>query len=170
MVVGNPLDPSTQVGPLVSKQHFEKVVSYFDIAREEGGKIVCGGIDAQLASSGFFVRPTIITNVDPIHSRLQKEEIFGPVVTVTPFDTEEQVIQYANSTQYGLSASVWTDNIKRANRVSRGLKVGTVWVNTWMKRDLNVPFGGVKNSGLGREGLDDSEHFFTEDKTVCIQH
>lgn len=170
MVVGNPLDSVTEVGPLVSKQHYEKVISYFDIAKEEGATIVCGGIDEKLSERGYFIRPTVITNVHPTESRLQKEEIFGPVVTITPFTTEEEVVRYANATQYGLSASVWTESLKKANFISRGLKVGTVWINTWMKRDLNMPFGGVKNSGLGREGLDDSEHFFTEDKTICIQH
>lgn len=170
MVVGDPLDPKTQLGALVSQQHFQKVTSYFDVALQEGATIVTGGIETSLQDKGYFVRPTIITGVHPTESRLQQEEIFGPVVTITPFDTEQEAITYANSTKYGLCASVWTESMKRANRVSRALKVGTCWINTWMTRDLNVPFGGVKQSGLGREGLDDSAHFFTEPKTVCIKH
>ncbi|KAJ2993843.1 Aldehyde dehydrogenase 8 member A1 [Globomyces sp. JEL0801] len=156
LIVGDPTSPSTQMG--------EKVVSYIEIAKQEGGKIHCGGsrIQDQQLQSGYFLRPTVITGLHPTESRCQKEEIFGPVVTISPFKTEEEVIGNANATEYGLSASVWTENGRKANRVARGLKVGTVWVNTWMTRDLNMPFGGVKNSGLGREGKDYSMHFFCE--------
>ncbi|KAJ3271536.1 Aldehyde dehydrogenase 8 member A1 [Terramyces sp. JEL0728] len=170
--VGDPSDPNTNLGPVVSQPHLEKILYYIDIARKEGAKILTGGarITTESLKSGFFVRPTVITNVHPTESRCQKEEIFGPVVTITPFKSEEEAIKFANSTQYGLSSSIWTENGRKANRVARKLKVGTVWVNTWMTRDLNMPFGGVKNSGLGREGKDDSAHFFCEDKTICIKH
>ncbi|KAJ3355173.1 Aldehyde dehydrogenase 8 member A1 [Kappamyces sp. JEL0680] len=167
LVVGDPLDPKTNIGAIVSKPHFDKIVSYIDIAKKEGAQILCGGV---VEGKGLFIKPVVITNVHPTDSRCQKEEIFGPVVTITPFGTEDEVVQFANATQYGLSASVWTESGRRANRVSRKLRVGTVWVNTWMTRDLNVPFGGQKNSGLGREGKDDSLHFFCEAKTVCLKH
>lgn len=160
MVVGDPLDPAVQLGALVSDTHLQKVLSYVEIAKQEGGKILTGG--SRLNQKGYFMRPTIITELHATESRLQQEEIFGPVVTVTPFDTDDEVVAYANSTQFGLSASIWTKNLSRAHLVASQLEVGTVWVNTWMNRDLNMPFGGVKKSGLGREGRSDSMDFYTE--------
>lgn len=163
MIVGDPLDEKTQVGALVSEQHLNKVLSYIQIAKEEGGNILTGGerLGGDLAL-GYFLRPTIVTGLHATESRLQKEEIFGPVVTVTPFSTDEEAVAYANSTEYGLSASVWTRDVGRAHKIAHALHVGTVWVNTWMKRDLNLPFGGIKGSGLGREGRHDSIDFYCE--------
>jgi acyl-CoA reductase-like NAD-dependent aldehyde dehydrogenase len=171
LIVGDPLDSKTSMGALVSKQHMEKVLSYIQIAKDEGGKIIFGGkrLTTPGLEHGYFLSPTIITNLHATESRCQKEEIFGPVVTVTPFESEEQVLEFANATEYGLSASVWTQNIKRANQIARGIRTGTVWINTWMTRDLNMPFGGMKFSGLGREGVDESFHFFCEEKTICCK-
>lgn len=170
--VGDPKDPSTFMGPLVSREHLEKVESYIKIAREEGVKILTGGGRPKLPepfSNGYFFEPTILEGAKH-ESRLQQEEIFGPVVTVTPFETEEEVIELANGTKYGLSASIWTENINRAHRVADRLEAGTVWVNSWLIRDLRAPFGGMKASGVGREGQEDSREFFTEAKTICIQY
>ena len=138
---------------------------------QEGGKIITGGkrLTEPPFTHGYYLRPTIITGVPPLACRVQQEEIFGPVITVTPFQTEEQVIEYANGTKYGLSACVWSQNVKRVHRVSKALKAGTIWVNCWMVRDLNMPFGGIKASGLGREGHPYSRDFFCEEKTVCIK-
>lgn len=168
--VGDPKDPSSTMGALVSQEHLAKVNYYIDLAREEGGSIALGGDKPQLPdelSKGYWLNPTIITNI-PYTSRVQQEEIFGPVVTVTPFETEEEAIEMANSVEYGLASSVWTENLKRAHRVAQEIKSGTVWVNTWLKRDLRVPFGGMKHSGIGREGGDHSIDFYTEQKTICI--
>ncbi|HVK61414.1 MAG TPA: aldehyde dehydrogenase family protein, partial [Bdellovibrionales bacterium] len=170
--VGDPSKDETFVGPLVSKQHFEKVQSFIALARAEGARFEAGDEKLELSSefkSGYFMRPTILTGVKE-SSRLQQEEIFGPVVTVTPFDSEDDVLAWANGTSYGLSATVWTQNLKRAHAFSEKLEAGTVWVNTWMKRDLRAPFGGVKASGLGREGQHGSLEFFTEAKTICVRH
>ncbi|KAJ3219930.1 Aldehyde dehydrogenase 8 member A1 [Dinochytrium kinnereticum] len=164
LVVGDPSDPATDLGALVSEQHLRKVLGYVELAREEGGTVLCGGEalkGIKNCEGGFFMRPTIVTGV-------LKEEIFGPVVTIVPFTSEEEVIGFANSTEYGLSASIWTENLKRAHRVSHKLHVGTAWVNCWMVRDLNMPFGGSKASGIGREGAPYSFDFFCEETTVCI--
>ncbi|RKP08341.1 Aldehyde/histidinol dehydrogenase [Thamnocephalis sphaerospora] len=172
--VGDPRAADTNLGALVSREHMEKVLGYIQLAREEGGRIHCGGerqsIDIQGndgGNDGWFVPPTIITNVSPT-GRVMQEEIFGPVVTVTPFDTEAEAIGLANDVPYGLSATVWTENGKRQRRVAEALHVGTVWVNCWMVRDLHMPFGGCKQSGLGREGGTHSLEFYTEVKTVCL--
>ena len=162
--VGNPKDPKSQMSALVSAQHFEKVQSYIQLARDEGG-IVYGG--EVLDMPGNFMRPCCVTNLDP-YSRTMQEEIFGPVVTITPFNTVEEVVSLANSTEYGLSASIWTKCFKKANRTAKALDVGYVWINCWMKRDLLMPFGGTKQSGEGREGGDFSRDFFTKLKTICI--
>lgn len=169
--IGDPCSKMTFMGPLVSKEHLEKVKSYVEVARKEGAEILCGGESPLLKApfdGGYFFSPTVITSVDS-KSCLQREEIFGPVVTISPFSSEEEVIEKANSTEYGLSASVWTEQSSRAYRVAENLDVGTVWVNTWMLRDLRMPFGGMKNSGMGREGADHSIDFFTEVKTVCLK-
>ncbi len=209
--VGDPLNPETDVGAIVSKQHFDKIMSYIDLAREEGGTILTGGHSVDIVraepqanietekrpigsvsgipvrpheslllqnnpkskiqnpkSAGWFIEPTVIEGL--AHDcRTNQEEIFGPVATIMPFDTEDEVLKYANSVQYGLSATVWTENLKRAHRVSALLECGVVWVNCWLLRDLRTPFGGTKNSGLGREGGFDAIKFFTEEKNVCVK-
>ncbi len=169
--VGDPKSPTSFMGPLVSKTHLEKVESYVELARKEGANVLVGGqrpTVPQELLGGYFYSPTVIDGVGR-ESRVQKEEIFGPVVTVTEFESDEEAIQLANDTEYGLSASVWSKDQSRILRVSEELDVGTVWVNTWMLRDLKMPFGGVKASGLGREGADYSIDFFTEVKTVCLK-
>jgi len=172
--VGDPFLADTTTGPLISAQHLEKVSSYIKIALDDGGKIELGGKNpsdslSETLKNGYFFEPTIITGL-PLNSRVLKEEIFGPVVTVTPFKDEDEVIELANSLEYGLSASVWTENVKTANRVALKIQTGTVWVNCWMARDLRVPFGGVKHSGLGREGGNHSIDFYTEQKTICLKY
>jgi aminomuconate-semialdehyde/2-hydroxymuconate-6-semialdehyde dehydrogenase len=170
--VGNPLDESSFMGPLVSSEHRDKVESYLRLALSEGAKSEIGGDRPKLAApfdNGYFLNPTVITGVKR-DSRLQQEEIFGPVVTVTPFESADEAIELANDTIYGLSATVWTKDLTRAMAVSEKLQVGTVWVNTWMQRDLRMPFGGVKASGQGREGQEGSIEFFTEAKMICLRH
>ncbi len=169
--VGDPLEEKTRVGALVSEAHMNKVLSYIQLAKDEGGTVVCGG--QRLApegrcQAGYFVAPTVITGL-PQTCRTNQEEIFGPVVTIMPFDTEEEVIQYANSNAYGLSATIWTENLKRAHRVAAKVKSGIVWVNCWLLRDLRTPFGGMKQSGVGREGGWEALRFFTETKNICIK-
>ncbi len=164
--IGDPLDETTDIGALISAAHLEKVTGYIELAKKEGGTIVSGGRRAE--RKGYFVEPTIITGLG-CDCRVLQEEIFGPVVTVTPFDDEEEAIAFANSTRYGLSSTVWTSNLKRAHRVAAGLDAGTVWVNCWLLRDLRVPFGGMKESGVGREGGFESLNFFTEAKNVCVK-
>ncbi len=170
--VGDPQERGTFMGPLVSKPHYEKVKGYLDLARSEGVEFLAGGgvpqdLPAAL-KNGYFLGPTVLKGV-PVGSRLEQEEIFGPVVTVHTFDTEDEAVTAANGVEYGLSASVWTRDLARAHRVGAALDAGTVWVNTWMMRDLRMPFGGVKKSGMGREGADHSVDFFTEVKTLCLK-
>ena len=168
---GDPLDDKTDQGAIVSKTQLDKVKFYVDLAQQEGGKIALGGAAPksinERCSSGYFFPPTVITDL-PVACRVNREEIFGPVVTITPFDTEEEVIGYANDTEYGLASSVWTQNLSRAHRVAEQIHSGTVWVNCWLVRDLRVPFGGMKQSGVGREGGEEALRFFTEPKNVCI--
>src|SRR5438270_942120 len=169
--VGDPLDPATDQGALVSRQHFDKVMGCLGVAREEGGRILCGGGRAQVAgrcANGFFVQPTLIEGLGPA-CRTNQEEIFGPVATLLPFDGADEAVRLANSTRYGLAASLWTRDLSRAHRVGAQLHSGIVWVNCWMLRDLRTPFGGVKESGLGREGGMDALRFFTESKNVCVK-
>ncbi|MBT8485190.1 MAG: aldehyde dehydrogenase [Phycisphaerae bacterium] len=169
---GDPLEPETEQGALVSKSHLEKVQSYLRLAEAEGGRIVTGGDrPAGLpvrCGDGYFLRPAVITGLDAA-CRTNREEIFGPVVSIIPFDDEAEVVAAANATEYGLAASVWTGSIDRGHRVAAELQAGTVWVNCWLLRDLRVPFGGMKSSGVGREGGDEAMHFFTEPKNVCIK-
>jgi aminomuconate-semialdehyde/2-hydroxymuconate-6-semialdehyde dehydrogenase len=169
--VGDPLVEDTNVGAIVSKPHFDKVMSYIELAQKEGGRVLTGGKQANLdgrCADGWFIEPTIIDGL-PFDCRTNQEEIFGPVVTVMPFDSEDEVLAYANSVRYGLSASLWTENVGRAHRIAAKLEAGFVWVNCWMVRDLRTPFGGVKDSGLGREGGFEAFKFFTEEKNVCIK-
>ncbi len=169
--VGDPFDKETRMGALVSKDHLEKVLGYVKLAEDEGGNILFGGNQLTIEGSenGYYMEPTVIEGLD-FYCRTNQEEIFGPVVTLTPFETEEEVLEMANSTQYGLAATVWTENLSRAHRVSQELESGIVWVNCWLVRDLRTPFGGVKNSGLGREGGFRALEFFTEPKNVCIKY
>lgn len=170
-VVGDPLDDATKTGALVSRDHMEKVLSYVQLAREEGGTVLCGGeriVPDGRCAGGFFVAPTLIEGLDPF-CRVNQEEIFGPVATLIPFDGEDEVIAWANSTPYGLAASVWTNTLARAHRVAHALESGIVWINCWLVRDLRTPFGGVKQSGVGREGGVEALRFFTEPKNICLQ-
>lgn len=171
LVVGDPQENNTRIGALVSEGHMNKILDYIKLAKEEGGKIEVGGsrviLDGRCAN-GYFVEPTIITGLDQ-QCRTNQEEIFGPVVTIMPFDKEEEAIEFANSTAYGLSATLWTENLTRAHRVSHQLKSGIVWVNCWLLRDLRTPFGGMKQSGVGREGGWEALRFFTEQKNICIK-
>jgi len=171
LVVGDPLDEKTRIGALVSEAHMQKVLSYIELARKEGGEIITGGKQIKVGgrcANGFFVAPTVITGLDQ-SCKTNQDEIFGPVVTIQPFGTEEEAIQLANATAYGLSATLWTTNLARAHRVSAQLKSGIVWVNCWLYRDLRTPFGGTKQSGIGREGGWEAMRFFTEAKNVCIR-
>jgi aminomuconate-semialdehyde/2-hydroxymuconate-6-semialdehyde dehydrogenase len=169
--IGDPLLDETDVGAVVSQSHMEKILSYIDIARAEGGSILTGGKQVNLegrCAKGYFIEPTVIENL--AHDcRTNREEIFGPVVTIAPFGSEEEVLRYANSADYGLSATVWTENLSRAHRMAEKIESGIVWVNTWLLRDLRTPFGGVKQSGVGREGGFAALDFFTEEKNVCIK-
>ena len=170
LVVQDPLSESTQIGALVSEDHMNKVLQHIKVATEEGGIILHGGERILLSGrceNGFFVSPTVIEGL-PQNCRTNQEEIFGPVVTLSPFDTVEEVIEYANGTQYGLSSTVWTKDLSKANKMAQELKAGIVWINCWLVRDLRTPFGGVKNSGVGREGGYYALQFFTEPTNVCI--
>jgi len=169
--VGNPFDGQTKVGALVSSQHLDKVLSYIELAKKEGGILLCGG--EQLfpegdIKNGYYLQPTIFEGLSQ-NCRTNQEEIFGPVVTLSPFDTEDEAIAMANATSYGLAASVWTNHIQRAHNIAHKLQSGIVWINCWMLRDLRTPFGGVKNSGVGREGGWEALRFFTETKNVCVK-
>lgn len=171
LLPANPADDKSRMGAVVSKSHMEKILYYIDVAKQEGGKIICGGNRVVLEGDlkdGYYIAPTILEGL-PFNCRTNQEEIFGPVVTIAPFDTEDEVLMYANSTQYGLASTVWTENLTRAHRVASQLHTGIVWVNCWLLRDLRTPFGGVKNSGIGREGGFEALHFFTEPKNVCIK-
>jgi aminomuconate-semialdehyde/2-hydroxymuconate-6-semialdehyde dehydrogenase len=171
LVIGDPLNEQTRIGALVSEAHMKKILSYIDLAKQEGGQILTGGKRVKgsgRCQGGYFVEPTIISGLDE-KCRTNQEEIFGPIVTVIPFDTEEEVLAYANSTTYGLSATIWTENLKRAHRVAAGVKSGIIWVNCWLFRDLRTPFGGMKQSGVGREGGWEALRFFTEAKNVCVK-
>jgi len=167
--VGRPDDPATQVGAVVSKDHQAKILHYIQLAQEEGGTVECGGqaLHPEGAEGGFYVAPTVITGLN-MGCRTNQEEIFGPVVTIQAFDSEEEALALANATKYGLAATVWTENLKRAHRVAAHIHSGIVWVNNWLVRDLRTPFGGVKASGIGREGGFEALRFFTEPKNIYI--
>jgi len=171
MKVDNPLLPGTRTGAIVSEGHMNKILSYIELAKQEGGKILCGGERVILAgelAGGYYIQPTIIEGLGP-QSRCNTEEIFGPVVTMQVFETENEALRLANATSYGLAASVWTTDLSRAHRFSARIDSGIVWVNCWLLRDLRTPFGGVKNSGVGREGGWEALRFFTEAQNVCIE-
>ncbi|MCI2230066.1 aldehyde dehydrogenase [Polaribacter sp. MSW13] len=169
--VGNPSEKDTNIGALVSKEHLEKVKSYIDIAENEGGKILLGGSKVVVEGNekGYYLQPTIIEVFDN-QCKLNQEEIFGPVVTIMSFKTDEEALTLANDVKYGLSATVWTNNLNRTMQFSKQLQTGIVWVNTWLMRDLRTPFGGQKASGVGREGGFEALQFFTEAKNICIQY
>jgi aminomuconate-semialdehyde/2-hydroxymuconate-6-semialdehyde dehydrogenase len=171
MKVGNPALDQTKMGAIVSKQHMEKILACIELAKAEGGTVLCGGervhAEGEL-EGGYYIAPTVIEGL-PYNCQTNQEEIFGPVVTLMPFDTEEDVLMYANSTKYGLASTVWTENLTRAHRMAGNIHAGIVWINCWLLRDLRTPFGGVKNSGVGREGGFEALDFFTEPKNVCIQ-
>ncbi len=190
--VGDPLDADTDVGAIVSKAHFAKIMSYIGLAKAEGGTILTGGRSLDLTAEtqrrreikaetrpvgsvppdrklgGWYIEPTVIEGL-PHDCRTNQEEIFGPVATIMPFDTEDEVLVYANSVRYGLSATVWTENLSRAHHLAAKLESGIVWINCWLLRDLRTPFGGVKDSGVGREGGFEALRFFTEEKNVCVK-
>ncbi len=173
MKVGDPQNPTTKMGAVVSKDHRDKILSYIDLARSEGGKILCGGNattpeNEPHLSEGYYIQPTIIEGLN-FDCRVNQEEVFGPVVTIQPFDSDDEAVYFANSTEYGLAATVWTKDLKRAHNMAAALDTGIVWVNCWLLRDLRTPFGGVKNSGVGREGGFEALQFFTEPQNVCIK-
>ena len=171
-VVSFPTDPNARMGALVSLPHLEKVLSYVELAKQEGGKVLTGGTRVHLEApynEGYYMRPTVIEGLS-YDCRTNQEEIFGPVVTITPFDTEEEVLMMANSTEYGLQTTLWTSDLKRAHRIADEAQSGIVWINSWMVRDLRTPFGGMKASGVGREGGLEALRFFTEPKNVFIKY
>lgn len=171
LTVADPLTNEARMGAVVSKEHMEKVLSYIELAKEEGGTLLTGGHRVQLdgrCENGYFIAPTVFENLPP-GCRTNQEEIFGPVVTLTPFDTEEEALAMANGTAYGLAATIWTSDLKTAHRMAAGLHAGIIWVNCWLLRDLRTPFGGVKQSGVGREGGFEALRFFTEPKNICIK-
>lgn len=171
LTVGDPMDEKTKQGAVVSKQHFEKILNCIEQAKQEGGTILLGGNAVKLegrCKNGYFVQPTIIEGLDA-NCKSNMEEIFGPVVTLQSFETEEEALALANTSHYGLATTIWTQDISQANRVAMQVQAGIVWINCWLLRDLRTPFGGVKNSGVGREGGWDALKFFTEAKNVCVE-
>ncbi len=171
LTVGDPLDDNSRQGAVVSKMHFDKVMGCIELAKQEGGRVLTGGniimLDGRCAK-GLFIEPTVIEGLGP-NCRTNMEEIFGPVVTIQSFKTEDEALQLANTSDYGLSATIWTQDVSRANRIAAKVHSGIIWVNCWLLRDLRTPFGGFKNSGVGREGGWDALRFFTEPKNVCIE-
>ncbi len=171
MKVGNPADDSVKLGAIVSEQHMQKVLSYIELAQQEGGTILCGGkrkiVDG--FEDGYYIEPTVIEGL-PQNCRTNMEEIFGPVVTLQSFETEEEALQLANATEFGLAGTIWTENVSKAHRLAAQLKSGIIWINCWLVRDLRTPFGGMKSSGVGREGGWEALRFFTEPKNVCVKY
>ncbi|MCH2183258.1 MAG: aldehyde dehydrogenase [Mariniblastus sp.] len=170
--VGDPQAPDSVLGAMVSQAHYQKVLDCIELARNEGGQVLCGGQPAQVegrCQDGWFIEPTVIEGL-PNDCQTNQQEIFGPVVTLQPFDSDHHALELANATRYGLSATVWTQDVSRANWLANGLECGVVWVNCWLIRDLRTPFGGYKQSGVGREGGLEAMRFFTETKNVCIKY
>ncbi len=170
LIIGNPLSTTTNIGAIVSKPHFDKILYHINLAKEEGGLILCGGekVIVKDHEQGWFIAPTIIENLDS-NCRTNQEEIFGPVVTITPFEDDAEALSLANNSAYGLACSLWTNDVSRAHKIARDINSGIVWINTWLLRDLRTPFGGMNNSGVGREGGNEALRFFTEAKNVCIK-
>ncbi len=171
LTLGRPEDSATNMGPLISLEHKEKVLSYYRLAVEEGATVVLGGGEPDMGADlapGAWVQPTIWTDLDD-NARVIKEEIFGPCCHVRPFDEEDEVIALANDNAYGLATAIWTENSARAIRVAEQIEVGIAWVNSWFLRDLRTSFGGSKQSGIGREGGVHSLEFYTEMKNICIK-
>ncbi len=169
--IGDPSEPTTDMGAVISQTHFDKILSYIELAKSEGGTVLTGGkplIGEGICKNGWFIEPTVIEGLSA-NCRTNQEEIFGPVVTLTPFENEEQALELANGTQYGLASVVWTNDLSRAHHIAQRIQSGIVWVNCWMVRDLRTPFGGVKDSGVGREGGWEALRFFTSAKNVGIQ-
>ena len=171
LIVGDPIEDSTQIGSITSKPHLDKVMTYIELAQKEGGTILTGGKQVNIkgrCEGGWFVEPTVIDGL--INScRTNQEEIFGPIVTIIPFKDEGEAIDIANDTEYGLSATIWTEDIDKATRLARNIDAGVIWINCWLVRDLRTPFGGMKQSGMGREGGTEILNFFTEPKNICEQ-
>ncbi len=169
--VDHPSNNKTNIGALVSKPHLNKIINYIEIAKKEGGTILCGGnkVVVKNYENGYYFEPTVI-EIKTNDCRINQEEIFGPIVTIMPFENEEEVLEIANKVKYGLSATLWTNDLKRTIRMSNKIEAGIIWVNTWMLRDLRTPFGGTKASGIGREGGFEALRFFTEAKNVCIKY
>lgn len=169
--VGHPSQPDSTIGAMVSQSHYEKVLSYMSVAKQEGATILSGGDRATVPGheQGFYIQPTVI-EVSTNRGRMNQEEIFGPIVTIMPFETEEELIELANDVRYGLSATIWTRDLDRTMRLSKSIECGVIWINTWLMRDLRTPFGGMKNSGVGREGGWEALRFFTEPKNVCVAY
>lgn len=169
--VGHPSEESSNLGALVSEQHLEKVLQYIETAQKEGASLLTGGnrIVLEHFENGYYMEPTVL-EVDSNNCTINQEEVFGPVVSIMPFDSEEEVLQMANDSNYGLAAMLWTSDLNRTMRMTANLESGIVWVNTWMQRDLRTPFGGMKNSGVGREGGFEALRFFTEQKNICIKY
>ncbi|MCF8563186.1 aldehyde dehydrogenase [Alicyclobacillus tolerans] len=168
LVVGDPMDAGTNVGSLISEEHLLRVEGFIERAVQQGGRVLCGGKRPSHVACGSYLEPTIIVDVNE-SCEIVQQEVFGPVITIQPFDSEEEVISAANDTRYGLSASIWTSNLKRAHRVAGELEAGIIWINSWFLRDLRTPFGGMKESGMGREGGMHSFEFFSELKNVCVK-
>ncbi len=170
--VGDPLEKNSKQGAIVSEVHFNKIIESIATAKKEGGTILCGGEKITVTGrckDGFFISPTVIEGLNE-SCKTNTEEIFGPVVTLQKFSTTEEALKLANSTSYGLSATIWTNNITKALSLANDIEAGIIWINTWLKRDLRTPFGGVKNSGVGREGGWEALRFFTEPKNICIDY
>lgn len=168
--VGDPTDAKSQMGSMISKAHFDKVISHIELAKAEGGELLCGGnaiAPVGRCEQGWFIAPTVFENLGP-YTRSNQEEIFGPVVTLQSFDDETEAVALANASEYGLAASIWTSDIRRAHHVANAVECGIIWINSWLQRDLRTPFGGMKQSGMGREGGLDAMRFFTETKNICI--
>jgi aminomuconate-semialdehyde/2-hydroxymuconate-6-semialdehyde dehydrogenase len=171
LTVGDPLEEHSRQGAIVSKLHFDKIMRCIDTAKQEGGKILCGGRAVKpggRCANGYFIEPTVIEGLDAT-CQTNQDEIFGPVVTLQPFTTESEALELANATKYGLAATIWTQDISKANRIASGLESGIIWINCWLLRDLRTPFGGMKNSGVGREGGWEALRFFTDAKNVCVE-